>query len=389
MELTKKQVESVLSKFATEENGLHTVLEMVMNSLMISERSVYLTESVNNKGNGYRNASVFGHGHQIELRIPRDRLSQFTPTVLALFREQESYLREVSFKLYAKGLTTRDISDVMETIYGGSYSKSKISDISQSFYQQMETWRNRSLDAHYLAFYIDGLHVKLKRNSIYANECFYIILGLREDLTREIIAIVSFPQESATAWELIFEDIKNRGVKSVGIIVSDSLTSIDKSIAKQFNTAHQKCTVHLMRNMMSHVRPADKKEIASDIRNVLNVDSETYTIKDALVAFVIFREKWRKKYTSFGKYLDSLELVPYLTYLNYNVRIRRMIYTTNWIERFNKSARRTLKIRGAFPNEESVLALITSVAMEMGENHYKYPIYNFKYEEKLNINSIL
>jgi len=389
MDLTKKQTESVLSKFASEKNGLHNVLEMVMNSLMLSEREIHLSEAENNKGNGYRNASVFGHGHQLELRIPRDRLSQFSPTILALFREQESYLKEVSFKLYAKGLTTRDVSDVMETIYGGSYSKSKISDISQSFYQQMEAWRNRTLDSHYLAFYIDGLHVKLKRDSTYANECFYIILGVREDFTREIIAIVNFPQESATAWELIFEEIKGRGVKSVGLIVSDSLAAIDKSIAKQFNTAHQKCTVHLIRNLMSHVRSQDKKEVAEDMRNVLNVDSQSYTIEDAQAAFAIFKEKWRKKYASFGKYLDTLEMELYLTYLNYDARIRRMIYTTNWIERFNKSARRTLKIRGAFPNEESVLALITSVAMEIGDNHYQYPIYNFKYDEKLKYKSIL
>jgi len=110
-----------------------------------------------------------------------------------LFRDQEEYLKTVSFQLYSKGLTTRDISDVMETIYGAHYSKSKVSNISQSFYDQMEDWRNRQLDSHYTAFYIDGLHVKLKRDGKYRNECFYIILGLKEDFTREVIAIVNFP----------------------------------------------------------------------------------------------------------------------------------------------------------------------------------------------------
>lgn len=383
MNLTKKQTEAVLSKFISQENGLNTVLEMVLNSLMLSERSVFLSNSFNNKGNGYRCASAFGHGHQLELKIPRDRLSQFTPTILALFKEQESYLKEVSFKLYTKGLTTRDISDVMETIYGSSYSKSKISDISQSFYDQMSAWRNRDLDDHYLALYIDGLHIKLKRDNKYENECFYIILGLREDYTREIVAIVNFPQESATAWEYIFDEIKNRGVKSVGLIVSDSLSAIDKSISNKFKTAHQKCTVHLTRNLMSRVRSSDKKEIALDFKKILDVDNPQHTTAKAIEYFSDFKNKWRKKYSSFGSYLDGLQIEPYLTFLNYDVKIRRMIYTTNWIERFNKSARRTLKIRGAFPNEESVLALITSVAIELGDNHYKYPIYNFKEEVKL------
>ena len=380
---TKEQTENLLSKFVVEKNGLHTVLEMILNSMMLSERTAFLQENTENKGNGYRPFLAFGQGHEFELRIPRDRLSQFSPVILAMIREQESYLNEVAFKLYTKGLTTRDISDVMETIYGGKYSKSKISSISQSFYEDMSAWRNRTLDSHYLAFYIDGLHTKLKRNNRYENECFYIILGLKEDYKREIISIVNFPNESASAWEVIFEDIKQRGVESVGIVVSDALTAIEKSIAKKFNTAHQKCTVHLYRNLMNFVRSSDKKELAQDFREVLNPDNPLNTIECALKNFNIFKEKWRKKNSSFGKYLDKLDLIPYLTFLNYDVKVRRMLYTTNWIERFNKSARRTLKIRGAFPNEESVMALITSAAIEITDSHYKYPIYNFRDEERL------
>jgi transposase-like protein len=138
MNLTKKQTEEVISNFLEKENGLNTVLEMMLNAMMYSERQSFLSEGANNKGNGYRTGNVFGFGKQIELRIPRDRQSSFIPTILALFRDQESYLKEVSFQMYSKGLTTRDISEVMETIYGTHYSKSKISNISQSFYGQME-----------------------------------------------------------------------------------------------------------------------------------------------------------------------------------------------------------------------------------------------------------
>ena len=137
MELTKLQTQSVLQEFLNKENGLNDVLELLLNSLMLSERSDYLQQCDGNKGNGYRNGSVFGYGHQIELKIPRDRLSNFSPVILALFREQESYLKEVSFQLYSKGLTTRDIADVMNTIYGKHHSKSSISNMSQSFYEQM------------------------------------------------------------------------------------------------------------------------------------------------------------------------------------------------------------------------------------------------------------
>ena len=384
MDLTKKQTEEELSKFLRKENGLNEVLEMLLNALMLSERSDYLRKSISNKGNGYRLGNVFGYGNQIELRIPRDRQSAFTPTILALFREQESYLKEVSFELYSKGLTTRDISDVMETIYGNHYSKSTISNISKSFYDQMESWRNRELEEHYLALFIDGLHVKVRRDGIYQNECYYIILGLKEDYTREVISIVTLPSESSNGWRLVFEELKTRGLNSVGIIVSDGVRGLDSAIAEYFpKAAHQNCIVHLQRNLKNYVRREDRAELAEDIRQVLSPDDQSNTIKQAQECFIEIAHKWEPKYKSLYKYMMNLELQPYLTFLNYSTKIRRMIYTTNWIERFNRSARRTLKVRGAFPDQESVLALITSVAMEKGEKKYRYPVHNFKFEPKL------
>lgn len=384
MDLTKKQTEEELSKYLSKENGLNEVLEMMLNAMMLSERSEFLSKESNNKGNGYRNGFVFGYGSQIELRIPRDRRSEFIPTILALFREQESYLKEVSFQLYSKGLTTRDISDVMETIYGNHYSKSSISNISQSFYAQMQAWRERDLSPHYLALFIDGLHVKVKRNNRYENECFYIILGLREDYTREVISIVNLPSESSSGWRLIFEELKSRGLESIGLLVSDNLPGLYKVISEQFpNTPHQKCVVHLQRNLQAQVRGSDKSELAEDIRNVLLPDHENHTPQKAQQLFEEVAKKWESRYKSLARYMLKMEVQPYFTYLNYSTKIRRMIYSTNWIERFNRSARRTLKVRGAFPNEESVLALITSVAIDKGDKSYKYPIHNFKFETKL------
>lgn len=384
MRLTNKQIISELHNFLLEKKDLNSLLELVLESLMYSERKEFLQDSPNNKCNGYRLGRVFGHGTELSLRIPRDRQSSFYPVILALLREQESYLHEVSFQLYSKGLSTRDISDVLETIYGTHYSKSKISNISQSFYEQMEIWRNRPLDTHYLAFYIDGMFVKLKRDNVYQEECFYIVLGLKEDYTREIVAIVNQPTESSLTWEHIFEDLKNRGLESVGIIVSDALSGIGKSISKSFpGTAHQLCTVHLMRNFMSRVRSNDKKEIAGDLSKVFSVKDPNHTIEKALEEFSSLKSKWALKYPSLNRYFSNFVIEPYLTFLNYDSRVRNMLYTTNWIERFNKSCRRTLKIRGALPSEESVLALITSVAIEKCEKHYNYPIYSFKFATKL------
>ncbi len=383
MELSKLQTETVLKQFLNKENGLNEVLEILMNSLMYSEREAFLKETQKlNKANGYRPGQVYGRGQQLQLRIPRDRLGQFYPVLLGLMRDQDSQMHDLSFCLYTKGLTTRDIGDVLEIIYGRNYSKSTISNINKSFYEQMESWRNRKLEKEYLAVYIDAIWVKVNRDTI-QSEAFYIMMGLKSDYTREIIGIANIPTESASGWELVLQELKDRGVKKVHLFVSDGLKSLEKAIAKVFNeSVHQKCIVHLIRSVLAKVRSSHKEEIAKDFRLVLDPDNEGYNKAEALKRLESFADKWGDLYRHIKLLPQKEDISYYFNYLQYDYRIRRMIYTTNWIERFNKSCRRTLKIRNSFPSPEAALALITSVAIEKEEKKYAYPIHNFKFEKK-------
>lgn len=384
MELTNLQKENLIQEFLSKEGGLNSLLSLILNNLMKAERDIFLSSncSVNNKGNGYRLGFVHGYGHQIELKIPRDRLSEFYPVILALLRNQEELVHEISFELYSKGLTTRDIEDVLEIIYGKHYSKSQISRINTSFYEEMEQWRNRSLQERYLIIYIDAIVVKVKRDTI-KNEAFYIVMGLTKEYKREILAIESLPQESATGWEEVLLKLRKRGVKEVNLFVTDGLKSIDSSINKVFpESDHQKCTVHLKRNILSYIRKEHKKEIIDDINEVLNPDEKNYTKEQAMIKLSDFSKKWGRYYKYIRDLPQKEDIERYFTYLDYDYRIRRMIYSTNWIERFNKSCRRTLKIRNSFPSPESVLALITSVAIDKEKKSYNYSIINFKFETK-------
>lgn len=383
MELTKLQIEGVLKQFLSKENGLNEILEMVLNSLMYSEREAYLeSQEGDNKGNGYRFGKAFGRGKQLELKIPRDRLGQFYPVLLTLLRDQDSQIYDLSFALYSKGLTTRDIGEVLEVIYGRNYSKSTISNINVSFYEQMEDWRKRDLDKEYLVVYIDAIWEKVKRDTI-RSEAFYIIMGLKKDYTREIIGIVNIPTESSTGWEHALCELRERGVEDVRLFVSDGLKSLETAVSRVFNqSVHQKCIVHLQRNLLAHVRSEHKQEVANDFKEVLNPDDKEYTKEMAFGRLVQFCQKWGKYYRHIKKMPQKEDISYYFNYLDYDHQIRRMIYTTNWIERFNKSCRRTLKIRNSFPSPDAALALITSVAIEKGEKKYKYPIHNFKFEEK-------
>jgi transposase-like protein len=383
MQLSKLQIQDVLTNLVSQEGGLNELLGLTLNALMLGERQGFLSSSdQKNKGNGYRFGTAFGLGQQIELRIPRDRLGQFKPVALALLREQESYLREVCFELYSKGLSTAQAGEIMEKIYGHHYSSSTVSLINKQFYSQMEQWRSKKLEEHYLVVYIDAIHQKVCRETI-STEAVYVLLGLKEDYTREVIGLLSIPTESALGWQQALEDIKERGVKSIGLIVSDNLTGLDNAIPKVFKTQHQKCVVHFIRNVLAQVHPKHKEAFASDFKDIFNlniIEDSPKAVKTRLVKFCVI---WEKLYPALCKKLSLIDLSYYTTYLQYDFRIRRMIYTTNWIERLNRDYRRVLKIRGAMPNIESVLALLSKVSIDRENNLYKYPINNFKFEDKL------
>lgn len=383
MQLSKVQIQEVLTNMVSQDGGLNDLLGLTLNALMLGERTGYLsTTDGQNKGNGYRYGTAFGLGQQIELRIPRDRLGVFKPVALALIREQESYLREVCFELYSKGLTTAQTGEVIEKIYGHHYSASTVSLINKQFYEQMELWRNRTLESHYLVVYIDAIHQKICRETI-STEAVYVLLGLKEDYTREVIGLLSIPTESATGWQQALEDIKQRGVKSIGLIVSDNLTGLDNAIPKVFKTSHQKCVVHLTRNVLAQVHHKHKQAVADDFKQVFNLNIQQDTPQQLNKRLEIFCQQWQKLYPLLTKKLARMDMSYYTTYLHFDFSVRRMIYTTNWIERLNRDFRRVLKIRGAMPSVDSVLALLSKVSIDKENNLYKYPINNFKFEPKL------
>jgi len=383
IELTKVQLQTSLSKLLEEESGLTQVLEMTLNGLMYAERTNYLDQSNSNKGNGYRKAFAVGMGKQIELTIPRDRLGMFQPMVLALIRDQQRQLEDLSFELYTNGLTTSQIGSFMKKIYGKHYSKSAISNITSSFSDQMEQWRNRTLESRYLVVYIDAIHLKIRRETV-SSEAFYVLLGVKEDYTREVLGIVNIPSESAPGWKQVLQNIQQRGVQKIGLIVSDNLTGLDQIIPLVYkNTRHQKCVVHLKRSILNKVSSKDKIEVAEDLKEVFNLENSNDNIEKATGRLHVFSSKWRKTYRHIGN-LDKNEMNElYFTYLLYHPKIWRMIYTTNWIERLNKDFRRTFKIRNSMPNYQSALTLISKVAMDKEDTYFKYPIYSFKFDRKL------
>lgn len=382
IQFTKKQLQSIINLELEKEDGLNDLFAMMVNGLMLSERKLFLEnkEDPDNKGNGYRKATRSGIGSKLSLSIPRDRLGVFKPVLLGLLDEQEAQVKNLCFELYGKGLTTRQIEGVIENIYGSTYSRSSISRITTDFSALVDSWLHRELDRYYPIIYIDAIHVKVRRDRV-ATEAFYVLLGLKEDLTREVLSIVNIPQESASGWEEVLSSIKERGVGQVGLFVFDDLTGLDTVIGKVFaSSMQQKCVLHFQRNLNKHIRVTDRKEFAKELSSVFDPDNTQHTSDLAVVQLKEVLNQWSKRYPKLKATMERTDLDTIFTYLQFDYRVRRMIYTTNWIERLNKSFRRTLNMRNALPTPDAAITLLGFVAMEMGEKTYSYSISNFKFD---------
>ena len=363
---TKEQLSEVMCKHAEKENGLHDLLEIMLESLMVAERGEFLREQEDrNKGNGYRLGHTYGHGRKLEFRIPRDRFGNFHPKILAILRDQEEECEKLAGSLYTKGLTQAQVGQVFDEIYGEHYSKSSISRMIDYVRQEVSAWLVRGLDAYYPIVFVDCVHIKVFRKKKAATEAFYVILGVTEEGTREVLGIYNSPIESANGWGNMFDDLHERGVESIGLMVADGLSGLDKVIGEKFpGTALQRCTTHLKRNMLARVRHGDKKELADDMREVFRTGDKNYTIEMGMQAWKEMCMKWGKGYLSIRRLADNEDVAFYFTYLNYVPQIQVMIYTTNWIERLQKDFRRVTRMRGAMPDENSVIVLMGKTAMD-------------------------
>ena len=365
MEFTKEQIFELTSKHLEKENGIQDLLELMLESMMVAERREFLSSSPGNKGNGYRPGRTYGHGRTLTFRIPRDRYGNFHPAILAVLRSQEDECERLAGTLYSRGLTQEQVGEVFEDIYGEHYSKASISRMLDYLREDVSQWLSRSLEAYYPVVFIDCVHIKVHRKRSVDTEAFYVILAVREDKTREVIGIYNKPTESATGWGEMLSDLKERGAERVGLLCADGLKGLETVVSDVFpKTPLQRCTTHLKRNLLSDVRTGDKGELAEDMRQVFRTGDRNYTVEQAWSDWQSLCDKWGRYYRSFRSRRDDASYKSYFTYLNYDWRIQSMIYTTNWIERLQKDFRRVTRMRGAMPNEESVLVLMGKTAMD-------------------------
>lgn len=365
MLLTKEQISEQMRKHAEKKNGLHDLMEIMLESMMVAERGEFLADNPGNKGNGYRPGSTYGQGRKPEFRIPRDRYGHFHPQILAILRDQEEECDRLAGVLYTKGLTQEQVSDVFDQVYGQHYSKASISRMVECVRTQVGEWLERGLEEYYPVVFVDCIHIKIHRKRSVSSEAFYVALAVTEEGTREVLGIFNIPQESATGRGAIFDKLKERGLQRIGLMVADGIKGLDTVIGEKFpGTLLQRCVTHLKRNMFAKVRHGDKAALAADLRDIFRTGQRDYTIEMAWTKWQEMCDRWGKDYRAIKLLRNNADYKAYMTYLNYAPEIQAMIYTTNWIERLNRDFRRVTRMRTAMPNEESVLTLMGSVAMD-------------------------
>ncbi len=383
LNFTQEQVTKILEDVATKKDGYNKVMQMAIEALMRSEREEF-NKSKSDVSNGYRPRRFFGKGKELVLSVPRSRHHKFYPVLLSVLKDEDREAKELAFYLYGAGLTTQQVGELFDKVYGKSYSTSQISRMFDFARKQVQQWLSRSLSTYYPIVYIDAVFIPTRRVDSTSKEAYYTILGVRPDRTREVLAIVNKPNESASGWRSIFEELQKRDVKEIDLVVSDALTGIEDAVASVFSSSHQLCVVHLERNVLKEIKSKDKSEIAEELKEVFNPNNPNDTIDIAWQRWEEFIDKHQKKYPVLNKMLTERYRL-YFTYFKYDYRIRSMIYTTNWIERLNRDYRRVTRMRGALPNVEAALLLLGHVAMEKKAYFRKIPKLNyeksFKWEE--------
>lgn len=378
MKLTHSQISEILSNYTSSSEGFVTLQSLIMNSLMYHERELFVSENAHEQCNGFRSRRWYSHGFEFSLRIPRSRSGNFYPILLGVIRSESEERAKLFNLLYTKGLTTEQIGEISNCVYGRSYSKQQVSHLAGSCREDVERWLCRSLSSHYLAVYIDATFISTRRDRQVSKEAYYTILGVLEDGSREVLTVVNHPTEGALCWKDELEALKQRGVEQIDLVVSDALQGIENAVCAAFpGAAHQFCVAHVKRQILSGASHKDKPVMAQQLSEVFQLENNEMNSLQGYEQFITFVEKWERKYPALRKYKTERNSA-YFTYMDFPAQVQRCIYTTNWIERLNRKYRRTIQMRTSMPSEKSVIFLLAAVAMEETKKTYERRIYQFK-----------
>jgi transposase-like protein len=352
-----KDLESALKDLlgGAIETMLGQELEMQM------EESIASDEQYHNMRNGYKPKRLRSSLGEIPIEVPQDRNSDFEPVVVPKHKKDITEIEGKIIAMYARGMSTRQISDQIRDIYGFEVSEGMVSGITNKLLPEIEAWQNRPLSAVYPIVFIDAIVFNVRENNVIRKQAAYIILGVSEEGHKEVLSIAIGETESAKFWLALLNELKNRGVKDIFVLCADGLSGIQEAVAAAYpQTEVQRCIVHLVRNTLQYVADKDKKAFANDLKNIYHAPDEEH----ARNRLETVAETWQAKYPGcMRRWAAHWDVVSPM--FKFSLTVRKVIYTTNAIESLNSGYRRLNRNRSVFPSADSLLKALYLATAEL------------------------
>ena len=333
---------------------MEDMLKAELDSELGYKKNSQEAKTTDNRRNGSYPKTVTSSMGEIELNIPRDRKGEYEPELIPKGSHDVSELEEKVLSLYAKGTSDRDISDVVNDIYGFKLSHETISNIVDRVQPRVIEWQNRKLEKVYPFVYMDALMVNMKSENKSDKYAVYSIIGVNCEGKKDCFGFWIGENEGTHQWLSIFDELKARGVEKLGFVCIDGLAGLEEAITNTFpNAIVCRCMVHLVRNSTKYIPTKHRKEFCADLKAIYGAVS----ISEAENALAVLNEKWKKQYPSAVRvWNDNFIYVQRI--FDYPSEIRKMIYTTNAIESFNSALRKVTERKAAFPNEMAVMKIL-------------------------------
>lgn len=348
-------------------------LQRAVNDLLESELTAFLGYNpyerdgwnTGNSRNGAYYRKVDTQFGQIEIKVPRDRNGEFHQHTMPDYKRHTDVLEQTVIKLYSKGVTTREIADLIEKMYGGYYSPAMVSNISKEMIPKVEAYHQRHLSDKFFCVYLDATYIPLKRVT-YEREAVYIAIGIKPNGHKEVIDYCIAPTENIEIWSEMLKGFKSRGLEQVELFLSDGVVGMKEAICQSYPKAHfQRCLVHVMRNISAKMRVDDRQKALDEFKQI-----HTQSNKEMAVQVLHeFYQNWEKAYKNVVRDLRQVE-PDLLTFYNYPPAIRASIYSTNMIESFNNRLKRKTKPKTEFPTEQSLDTFIGVQAMDYNDRYF-------------------
>jgi putative transposase len=353
---------------------LEQMLEAELTEQLGYERYEAKGRNSGNSRNGYYERQLKTSEGETTIQVPRDRNGEYEPVILEKHAINTNELEKKIIWMYAKGMSVRDIQETLEELYGVEVSPGTISTVTNKVWELVETWQNRPLGESYPIVWLDAIHIKIRRDHRVENTAVYIILGVDWEGKKDVLGHwVGDGAESAAYWMTVLSDLQARGVQEICIACMDGLTGFKEAVESVFpKTTIQKCVIHQIRNTIKYLASKDYKPFIADLKKVYQAP----TLEMANANFESLDKKWGTQYPiiirSWRKNWDELT-----TYFRFPAEIRRLIYTTNTVEGYNRQIRKVIKTKGGFPNPESVRKILYLATTDI-VTKWNAPIFSWK-----------